>query len=126
MQDILGDLDFCRVHIDDVFIISNGSYEDHLAKLTIVLVPTLTEQLQHNEEAKAIKQAKDNSNNESNRRRTTYFCIGCSNIWSKPVHSIIKSIKDKFNLQWLRVLEVQLAQLVFHKGQVCTCEQVEV
>jgi len=24
------------------------------------------------------------------------------------------------------MLEVQLAQLVFHKGQVCTCEQVEV
>jgi len=37
MQDILGDLDFCRVYIDDVLIISNGSYEDHLAKLTIVL-----------------------------------------------------------------------------------------
>jgi len=65
--------------------------------------PTLTEQLQHHEEAKAIKQAKDNSNNERNRRRTIYFCIGYSNIWSKPVHSIIKSIKDKFNLQWLRV-----------------------
>ena len=31
------------------------------------------------------------------------FCIGHSNIWSKPVHSIIKSINDKFNLQWLRV-----------------------
>jgi len=24
------------------------------------------------------------------------------------------------------LLEVQLVQLVFHKGQVCTCEQVEV
>jgi len=64
---------------------------------------TLTEQLLHNEEAKAAKQAEDNSNNERNRRRTTCFCIQCSNAWSKPVHSIIKSIKDKFNLQWLRV-----------------------
>jgi len=63
----------------------------------------LTEQLQHNDKAKALEQAKDNSNNESNRRRTTYFCLGCSNIWSNPVHSIIKSIKDKFNLQRLRV-----------------------
>jgi len=26
----------------------------------------------------------------------------------------------------LQLLEVQLAQLAFHKGQVCTCEQVEV
>jgi len=83
-------------------------YPQHLqalqhAGLLTKKVPTLTEQLQHNEEAKALKQAKDNSNNERNRRRTTYFCIGYSNIWSKPVHSIIKSIKDKFNLQWLRV-----------------------
>jgi len=65
-------------------------------------VPALTEQLQHNEEAKALEQAKNNSNNERNRRRTTNFCIVCSNIWSKPVHSIIKSVKDKINLQWLR------------------------
>jgi len=66
-------------------------------------VPTLTEQPQHTtKEAKALKQAKAKSNNKRNRRRTTYFCIGHSNIWSKPVHSIIKSIKDKFNLQRLR------------------------
>jgi len=37
MHDILGDLDFCRVYIDDVLIISDGSFEDHLAKLNIVL-----------------------------------------------------------------------------------------
>jgi len=73
------------------------------AGLVTKKVPTLTEQLQHNKEAKAIKQAKDYSNNERNRRRTTYFCIGYSIVWSKPVHSIIKSIEDKFNLQWLRV-----------------------
>jgi len=73
------------------------------AGLVTKKVPTLIEQLQHNKKANALKQAKDNSNNERNRRRTTYFCIGYSNIWSKPVHSIIKSIKDKFNLQWLRV-----------------------
>jgi len=65
--------------------------------------PTLTEQLQHNKEAKALEQAKDNSNNEHNKRRTTCFCIRHSNIWSEPVHSIIKSVKDKFNLQWLTV-----------------------
>jgi len=73
------------------------------AGLVTKKVPTLTEQLLHNEEAKAAEQAEDNSNNERNRRRTACFCIGHSNIWSKPVHSIIKSTKDKFNLQWLRV-----------------------
>jgi len=65
-------------------------------------VSTLTE-LQHNEEAKALKQATDNSNNKRNRRRTIYFCIRHSNLWSKSIHSIVKTIKDKFNLQWLRV-----------------------
>ena len=63
----------------------------------------LTKQLQHNEEAKALKEAKGHSKKECNRRRTTYFCIGHSNIWQKPVNSIIKTVKDKFNLQWLRV-----------------------
>ena len=37
MHDMLGDLDFCRVYIDDVLIVSDGSYEDHLAKLKVVL-----------------------------------------------------------------------------------------
>ena len=37
MHDLLGDLDFVRVYIDDVLIISDGSYEDHLTKLNIVL-----------------------------------------------------------------------------------------
>jgi len=72
------------------------------AGLVTKRIPTLTKQLQHNEEAKALKQAKGHSNNEHNRRRITCFCIGYSNICYKPVHSIVKTIKDKFNLQWLR------------------------
>jgi len=53
-------------------------------------IPTQTEQLDHNEEAKALKRAKQNSNDKQNRRRTIYFCIGCGIIWSEPVQSIIK------------------------------------
>jgi len=37
MHDLLGDLEFVCVYIDDVLIISDGSYEDHLAKLNTVL-----------------------------------------------------------------------------------------
>jgi transposase InsO family protein len=37
MAEILGDLDFCRVYIDDILIISNGTFEDHMQKLEIVL-----------------------------------------------------------------------------------------
>ena len=73
------------------------------AGLVTKKVPTLTEQLQHDEQAKAAKQAKDDSNNQRNRSRTTYFCIGYTKIWSKPIHTIIKEMKAKFNLPWLRV-----------------------
>lgn len=37
MHDLFGDLDFVCVYIDDVLIISDGSYKDHLTKLNMVL-----------------------------------------------------------------------------------------
>ena len=37
MDDILGDLQFVRVYIDDILIISDGTYDDHMSKLDIVL-----------------------------------------------------------------------------------------
>ena len=37
MNDILGDLDFVLIYIDDILITSNGTYEDHMQKLDIVL-----------------------------------------------------------------------------------------
>ena len=37
MNRILGDLDFVSAYLDDILIISNGTYEDHLAKCKIVL-----------------------------------------------------------------------------------------
>ena len=37
MTEMLGDFDFCRVYIDDILIISNGTYEDHMEKLNQVL-----------------------------------------------------------------------------------------
>jgi len=45
------------------------------AGLVTKKVPALTEQLQHNEEAQAVRQAEDNCNNERNRRRTACFCF---------------------------------------------------
>jgi len=45
------------------------------AGLVTKKIPTLTKQLQHNKEAKVLKQANDHSNNERNKRRTIYFCI---------------------------------------------------
>ena len=37
MNNILGDLDFVLIYIDDILITSNGTYEDHMQKLDIVL-----------------------------------------------------------------------------------------
>ena len=37
MADLLGDLDFARAYIDDILIISNGSFQDHLDKIKQVL-----------------------------------------------------------------------------------------
>jgi len=37
MDGLLHDLPFCRVYIDDILILSNGTFEDHMTKLDIVL-----------------------------------------------------------------------------------------
>ncbi|GAX22752.1 putative transposase [Fistulifera solaris] len=37
MSDLLGDLDFAMTYIDDILITSNGTFEDHMEKLSIVL-----------------------------------------------------------------------------------------
>ena len=37
MTDLLGDLEYARTYIDDILITSNGTYEDHLAKVNEVL-----------------------------------------------------------------------------------------
>ena len=36
------------------------------------------------------------------RRRQTWFCIGVSTIWQKPIHRKIKELKTKYGLNWLR------------------------
>jgi hypothetical protein len=37
MDQILGDLEFCCFYIDDILILSNGTFEDHMEKLQTVL-----------------------------------------------------------------------------------------
>ena len=37
MADLLGDLDFARTYIDDILITSDGTFEDHMKKLSMVL-----------------------------------------------------------------------------------------
>ena len=37
IDEMLGDLDYVRAYIDDVLIISDGTFEDHMTKLSVVL-----------------------------------------------------------------------------------------
>ena len=37
MQELLGDIDFASVYLDDILITSNGTFEDHLQKLHVIL-----------------------------------------------------------------------------------------
>ena len=36
------------------------------------------------------------------RARQTYFCLGVSSFWEVPLHKIIKRLRNKHNLKWLR------------------------
>ena len=36
------------------------------------------------------------------RARQTFFCVGFSSIWTKPIHKILQDLRNKYNLKWLR------------------------
>lgn len=35
--------------------------------------------------------------------RQTYFCIGFSNFWTNPLYKILKDLRNKHKLPWLRI-----------------------
>ena len=37
------------------------------------------------------------------RSRQCHFCIGVSKAWKKPIHTILKKLRDKYELKWLRI-----------------------
>ena len=39
---------------------------------------------------------------ERDKKRYTYFCVGYSKIWDKPLHILINELKKEYNLTWLR------------------------
>ena len=55
---------------------------------------------------------KRNEEEEKKKSRTTYFCIGVCKTWVTrntwnniiPIHVILKKLRDKYNLKWLRIL----------------------
>ena len=67
------------------------------AELTPESFPKLGEMLNKIDEEKR-KGTKD----KRKRSRQTWFCMGVSKIWKKPIHKKIKELKEKWGLSWLR------------------------
>jgi hypothetical protein len=40
---------------------------------------------------------------DKQRNRSVYFCIGYSKLWKVLIHTIIKKLRNKFDLKWLRI-----------------------
>ena len=74
------------------------------AGLVVEKIPTLEEALLMINAAKTDKdKIKAKEESDRNRRRSTFFCVGYSEIWDKPIHQTIKELKKDFGLAWLRV-----------------------
>lgn len=61
--------------------------------------PTLNEVLQN---AASRKEAKENGSKTKNTRQI-YFCLAVSKFWEKPIWVVLKKLRDKHGLKWLRV-----------------------
>ena len=74
------------------------------AGLVVDKIPTLEEALSMIKNAKTDKEKiKAKEESDRNRRRSTFFCVGYSEIWDKPIHHTIRELKKDFGLGWLRV-----------------------
>jgi hypothetical protein len=38
------------------------------------------------------------------RKISVYFCIGYLKFWEEPIHKLLKKLRNKFYLKWLRIL----------------------
>jgi GIY-YIG catalytic domain len=65
--------------------------------------PTLKEMTSKLGQKLNLNSTSSKTDKERNRRRSTFFCIGVSKAWLVPVHQVIKDIKKKYNLGWLRI-----------------------
>jgi hypothetical protein len=63
--------------------------------------PTLGEILDNQQMDPAVSNAKERKNNQDTR--TVRFCLGMRKWWNNPVHAILKELRNKHELTWLRV-----------------------
>ncbi len=64
-------------------------------------VPSLQEVL--NSKDGKEKRKEDKVERDRQRNRSVYFCIGYSKLWKEPIHKLIKQLRNRFDLGWLRV-----------------------
>ena len=81
-------------------------YPDHFtalerAKVIRGTVPTLKQQ--HQEDTPQAYNARKLKQLQRDKDRTIYFCVGHSDAWAKPIHHVIKELKQQFGIKWLRV-----------------------
>ncbi len=72
-----------------------------LTKHSLEKIPTLAEAQNLYQPVDPSKRALQQRQRDA--RRTTYFCIGKSMAWTTPIWLIIKKLKKKHHLKWLRV-----------------------
>jgi hypothetical protein len=68
------------------------------ANLAPDIFPTLGEILNNQQMDPTVNNAK-----EKKDMRTVRFCLGMSKWWNDPVHTILKELRKKHELTWLRV-----------------------
>jgi hypothetical protein len=64
-------------------------------------VPTLQEILALNVGKEKWKEEKLERDKQQNR--SIYFCIGYSKLWREPIHKILKKLRKRVDLTWLRL-----------------------
>jgi len=70
------------------------------AKLVTGDFPTLGEVL--DDESSQITEPNDKKSTKNQDKRIIRFCIGMCKCWSKPIHAILKELREKHGLSWLR------------------------
>jgi hypothetical protein len=71
------------------------------AGLSPKYVPTLQEVLDLNKGKE--KRKEDKLERDKQQNRPVYFCIGFSKLWKVPIHKVLKKLRNKFDLKWLRI-----------------------
>jgi hypothetical protein len=71
------------------------------AGLSPKYVLTLQEVLELNKGKEKRKEEK--LERDKQRNISVFFCIGYSKLWKKPIHKILKKLRNKFDLNWLRI-----------------------